>query len=267
MSLGYFYYLLLSKMKGLLAAFFILCTTVVLGQLKKTAEIKGRVNAYASNLDGIYVINLKSEKTAFTDEKGDFVIEANVGDTLVFSGLQTKRKEVILCAEDFQKIILDVHLVTMVHQLDEVVVRNYNSINAASLGIIPSNQRKYTQAERRLKTATDLNPSASLSGMAGVSVSADPLINLLSGRTAMLKKELEVEKKESYIAMLEKMFEKEHFINTLQLPLDYVKGFEYYAVDNKQFTKILEMKNKTTIEFLLGELAEKYKAIIACENK
>ncbi|RVT78671.1 hypothetical protein EOD40_05405 [Flavobacterium sufflavum] len=254
-------------MNRFLATFFILFTTVVLGQLKKSTEIKGQLNAYGSNLEGVFVINLKSEQTVFTNETGYFVIKASVGDTLVFSGLQFKRKEVVLCAEDFQKIILDVHLVTMVHQLDEVVVRNYNSINAASLGIIPSNQRKYTQAERKLKTATDLNPSASLSGMAGGSISADPLINLLSGRTAMLKKELEVEKKESYIAMLEKMFEKEHFINRLQLPLDYVKGFKYYVMDNQKFTKVLEMNNKTTIEFLLGELAEKYKAIIACENE
>ncbi len=63
------------------------------------------------------------------------------------------------------------------------------------------------------------------------------------------------------------MFDKDHFINTLHLPLEYVKGFEYYVVENEKFTKILEQKNKTTIEFLLGELAEKYKQILACESE
>lgn len=267
MGLVYFYSLVLCEMNRFLAAFFILFTTVVLGQLKNSAEIKGRVNAYASNLEGVFVINLKSEQTVFTNETGDFVVKANVGDTLVFSGLQFKRKEVVLCTEDFQADILNVHLVTMVHELQEVVIRNYNNINAVSVGIISSNQRKYTPAERKLKTATDLSPSASFSGMVGGSISADPLINLLSGKTAMLKKELEVEKKEFYMAMLEKMFAEAHFTTTLNIPLDFVKGFKYYVVDNQKFTKILEMKNKTTIEFLLGELAEKYKAIIACENE
>lgn len=268
MGLVYFYPLVLYKMNRFLTAFLILFTTVVLGQLKKSAEIKGQVNAYVSNLEGVFVINLKSEQTVFTNETGDFVIKASVGDTLVFSGLQFKRKEVVLCDEDFQANILNVHLVTMVHELNEVIIRNYNNINAVSLGIISSNQKSYTAAERKLKTASDLDPSASLlGGMAGGSVAFDPLINLISGRTAMLKKELEVEKKEAYMILLEKMFDKEHFITTLQLPLDYIKGFEYYVVENQKFTKILEMKNKTTIEFLLAELAEKYKAIIACENE
>lgn len=235
-----------------------LFTTVVLGQLKNAAEVKGRVNAYVSNVEGVFVINLKSEHTVYTNEIGEFSIQASVGDTLVFSGLQFKRKEVVLCDEDFQNNVLNVHLVTLVHELREVVIRNYNNINAASLGIIPFNQKKYTPAERKYATAASykMNPQG-----------LDPVLNLISGRTAMLKKEMEVEKKESYMLLLEEMFTPEHFINTLKLPLAYIKGFEYYAVENKSFTKILDQKNKTTIEFLLGELAEKYKGIIACENE
>lgn len=254
-------------MNRFLTPFFIFFSTVVLAQLNNQAAVKGRVNAYVSNLEGIYAINLKTEQAVVTDENGNFVIQAVVGDTLVFSGMQFKRKEVVLCAEDFENKILDVRLVALVNELNEVVIRNYGNINATSLGIIPFGQKKYTAAERKLKTATDLNPSASLSGMPGGSISADPLFNLISGRTAMLKKELEVEKKESYMRMLEKMFAPEHFIKTLQLPLDYIKGFEYYVVENKSFTKILDQKNKTTIEFLLGELAVKYKDIIACEKE
>ncbi|HJS01519.1 MAG TPA: hypothetical protein VJ780_11345 [Flavobacterium sp.] len=245
-------------MSKFLTAFFVLFTSVALAQLDISASLKGQVNAYVSNLEGIYVINLKTEETVLTDELGVFTIKANIGDTLVFSGLQFKHKEVVLSAEDFQKKIIEVHLVATVNHLNEVVVRNYSSINAASLGIIPSNQKKYTPAERKYATAASykMNPQG-----------LDPILNLISGRTAMLKKEMEVEKKESYMLMLEKMFSAEHFIKTLNLPLEYIKGFKYYVVENKSFTKILEQKNKTTIEFLLGELAVKYKDIIACEKE
>jgi hypothetical protein len=245
-------------MNRFLIPFFALFTTVVFGQLNNLVELKGQVNGYVTNLEGIYVINLKTEQAVFTNESGNFAIKAGVGDTLVFSGLQFKRKEVVLCAEDFEKKPFDVHLIAMVNELNEVVIRNYSGINATSLGIIPFDQKKYTPAERKYATASSarLNPGG-----------FDPVLNLISGRSAMLKKEMAVEKKEFYIVMLEKMFNKEHFINTLRLPLDYIKGFEYYVVDNQKFTKVLEMKNKTTIEFLLGELAEKYKDIIACENE
>ena len=42
--------------------------------------------------------------------------------------------------------------------------------------------------------------------MAWGSVGLDPLLSMFSGRTAMLKKELIVEKKEQHIRQLEKMF-------------------------------------------------------------
>jgi hypothetical protein len=83
----------------------------------------------------------------------------------------------------------------------------------------------------------------------------------------MLKKEVAVEKKETFMRLLENMFNLDHFVNRLKIPHEYVKGFEYYAVDNDQFTAILNSKNRTSTEFLLGELAVKYKEILAVENK
>ena len=148
-----------------------------------------------------------------------------------------------------------------------MLIKIYDNINAESLGIIPEGQKKYTAAERKLKTATALNATANGGGMVGGSISADPLLNFFSGRTAMLKKEIAVEKKELFMRMLENMFSLEHFIDRLKIPAEYVKGFEYYAVENDKFTVVLNSKNKTSTEFLLGELAEKYKAIIASESK
>lgn len=245
-------------MKGKLFLFFVLFVVASYGQSVDAVWVKGKVNAYVSNLEGVAVIDKRTEHVVLTDEDGDFSIQASIGDTLVFSGLQFKHKEIVLGKEDLGDKILHVHLVAVAHELNEVVVKNYNGITAESLGIIPYNQKKYTPAERKYATAASykMNPQG-----------LDPILNLISGRTAMLKKEIEVEKKELYRVMLEKMFNQEYFVHTLQLPLEYVKGFEFYAVDNKQFTKILDTKNKTTIAFLLGELAEKYKGIIACENE
>lgn len=67
--------------------------------------------------------------------------------------------------------------------------------------------------------------------------------------------------------LLENMFSLDHFIDRLKIPADYVKGFEYYAIENDKFTAILNSKNKTSTEFLLGELAVKYKEMIASESK
>lgn len=236
-------------------------------QIEDRAVINGRITSNTSDLDGVYVVNAQTETMATTDASGAFSIAAKPGETLIFSSIQFKENRVLLTQENFSDLNFTVRLNMVMHQLQEVVVRNYGGINAVSLGIIPGDQKKYTEAERKLHTATALNPTANAGTMAGGSISADPLLNFFSGRTAMLKKEVAVEKKELFMKMLERMFSMDHFVNRLKIPLEYVKGFEYYAVDNDKFTVILNSKNKTSTEFLLGELAVKYKEIIERENK
>jgi hypothetical protein len=236
-------------------------------QTEERTVFNGRITANSTDLEGVYVINAQTEVMTTTNDLGAFSIAAKPGDEIVFSSIQFKENRVLLQQENFSDINFSVRLNVVMHQLQEVVIKNYNGINAVALGIIPGNQKTYTEAERKLHTATALNATANAGGMAGGSVSADPLLNFLSGRTAMLKKELAVEKKEFFLKLLERMFTLEHFIDRLKIPAEYVKGFEYYAVENDKFTVILNSKNKTSTEFLLGELAVKYKEIIERENK
>jgi hypothetical protein len=247
--------------------FFILMATKALAQEPIPENLHGKVIAGLSNLEGIYVINLKTEKAVITNKEGEFSIIATIGDTLMFSAPQFKTIRVGVTSEYFQQDLFSVKMNPIVNQLKEVIVKRYTNINAESLGIVPSNQKKYTAAERKLYTATDLNASASVSGMAGGSISADPLLNFLSGRTKMLKKEIEVEKKESYLKKLDDLFDLDYFVNKLRIPSPYVKGFQYYVVENDGFTTILKSNNKTMTSFLIGELAAKYNEIIASENK
>ncbi|OMQ11219.1 carboxypeptidase-like regulatory domain-containing protein [[Flexibacter] sp. ATCC 35103] len=251
----------------------ILCFLIVVlsqngwSQNQDSSIINGRIVSGASDLEGVYVVNAQTEVMTTTDASGAFSITAKPGEMLVFSSIQFKENRVLLTPENFSDINFTVKLTMVMHQLQEVVVRNYSGINAVSLGIIPGDQKTYTEAERKLHTATALNATANAGTMAGGSISADPLLNFFSGRTAMLKKEVAVEKKEFFMKLLERMFTLEHFIDRLKIPAEYVKGFEYYAVENDKFTVILNSKNKTSTEFLLGELAVKYKEILASENK
>ena len=236
----------------------------VVAQENPRILLKGRLTADFSVLEGVYVINTKTEKASITDQEGHFKVQAVVGDTLLFSATQFRELKMVLTAKDFEQDILVVKMKPVINQLDEVVVQN--GINAVSMGIIPKGQRIYTPAERRLNTATNLNASLNAGTMMGGSVSADPLLNWISGRTKMLKKGVAVEKKEFYLTQLENMFSDDYLISKLKIPAEYVKGFAYYVVENEQLVSNLKMKNKSMTAFLLGELAIKYKEIIASEN-
>lgn len=231
------------------------CTTQLFGQTNIAVACHGKVNSDMSNLEGIYVINLNNENAAITDTKGYFSIKANVGDNLLFSSVQFKSVNKIISTEDLSNLFF-VNMHPIMNELREVVVKR-PSVSAESLGIIPYGQKKYTPAERKYAAASSgrLNP-----------MGLDPLLNYFSGRTAMLKKELEVEKKEGYLVQLENLFDKNHYVNTLKIPSDYVKGFLYFAVENPKFTRVLKTKNRTSIEFLMSELAVEYKEIITANK-
>ena len=234
------------------------CTTQLFSQEKVAVECHGKVTADMTNLEGIYVINLKTENASITDKEGYFSIKGVAGDTLLLSAVQFKSTKFVLTPENLQNNLFFVKMRPIMNELKEVIVRRYPNISAEALGIIPYGQKKYTPAERKLATATSgrLNP-----------MGLDPLLNYFSGRTAMLKKELEVEKKETFIVQLESLFDQHHYVNILHIPAIYVKGFQYFAVENPKFTRVLETKNRTSIEFLLGELATQYLEIIVTKNK
>ena len=252
----------------------IFCTSLFLiifsnfgwAQISNPKILKGKVVSNAIDLEGIYVINLKTDASTATEKGGYFDIQAKVGDTLMFSALQFKCKKVVLLEKDFGADLFFVRLETMINQIEEVKIIRYNHINAVSLGIIPAGQKHYTPAERRLKTATGLDGTANAGSMMGGSVSIDPLLNWMSGRTAMLKKEVEVEKKEFVLQKLEIMFEHDFFVHKLKIPADYVKGFWYYVAEDKKFVDALNDKNKTMATFILGELATQYLATIKTEK-
>lgn len=248
-----------------LCLFFILAANIILAQGPRTV-LNGKISANTIDLEGVYVINLKTEQSTITDKDGQFSIAAIPGDTLLFSAIHLKGVRVFLEKKDFQTEFL-VKMQSGITSLKEVVVKRYDNINAVSLGISRSGIKHLTQAERHLKTATALSPTASAGSMAGGSVSLDPLLNLLSGRTAMLKKELEAEGKWSFISQIDNMFNEDYFRKTLKIPAEYIKGFKYYIVENERFATVLKSKNKTQIEFGMVSLAEKYNQIIATENK
>ena len=83
----------------------------------------------------------------------------------------------------------------------------------------------------------------------------------------MLKKEIIVEKKLQLLDRVDDLFEDKYYLETLKIPQAYIRGFQYYCIDDIAFANALRAKNKTLIQFLIVRLAENYNEIIAGENK
>ncbi len=220
--------------------------------------IHGKIVVESNNVEGIIIVNLVNEKSTVSDANGNFYILAKVEDLLVFSSVNLEYYHRIIEIEDLKSPVLTIKMIAKITKLKEVIVNKHPEINAVSLGISPKGIKKYTPAERKLKTGGDFKPIHLLSILGG-SLAVDPILNAISGRTAMLKKELEVEKKERLLAIIDALFEKDYYINTLKIPLHYIKGFQYFCIEDISLGTVLPSKNKTKIDFLMIELAEKYK--------
>ena len=241
------------KIKNTLQFIILLLVQVAFGQTTNTKEIRGKITADSVAVDRINIVNITTEKATVSDAKGFFTIPVKEGDVLVFTAVNLEGLRRKITKEDLVEEVLSVIMLPKSIILNEVVV-NESSITAESLRIIPYGQKKYTPSERKLYTAT--------SG-GGI----DGLLNTISGRKAMLKKEIVVEKKEQLLARIDVLFEDKYYTETLRIPLDYIKGFQYYCVEDLAFANALRAKNKTLTMYLIVKLAENYNEIIALENK
>ena len=245
---------------------------LLIGHLVQAQEISkkvlsGKVVSEAVNLDGIYVINLNTDQATTTANEGFFNINVSVGDTLMFAALPIKGLKRVITEADYNQKLVLIKLEPMVHRLNEVIIKQYKHINAVDLGIVAPTIKKYTPAERRLRTANGDGIEGNTDGSSGASVGIDPLFNWMSGRTALLKKELEVERKETLLQRIENQFGISYCIDKLKIPAEYVKGFWYYIVDEPKFVAAMKTKNKVMTAFVLAELATKYISLQQADAK
>ena len=227
--------------------------------------LHGKIVVDSGNVGGVTIINLVNEKTAISDANGEFFILAKAEDLLVFSSVNLEYYRRIIEEEDLKTAVLTIKMTAKITELEEVIVNKHPEINAVSLGISQKGIIHRTQMERKLYTAGDFKP-IHLLGLLGGSLQVDPILNAINGRTAMLKKSIEFEKKERLLTQIGALFDDEYYINTLKIPANYIKGFQYYCIEKEEFAASLRSKNKTMIKLLIVPLAEKYNKIIADEN-
>lgn len=227
-------------------------TQISFGQTDGIKEIFGQIFEQSTSVEGVNVINNTTQVTAVSDANGMFSIVVKEGDVLVFSSVNLEPLKLRITTEDLNSALVKVKMTAKEIELKEVIVNENANVNAENLGIITAGQKKYTAAERKVYTAT--------------SSPGDKLLNAISGRTSMLKKEVEVEKKEALFRKMEYLFDENYYTERLKISAEDIKGFQFYCIEDAEFAVSLSSKNKTMSMFLITELARKYLKILENEK-
>lgn len=232
-------------MKNNLLIFFVfLCQCQFMSaQNKLEKAITGTVISGSSEVEGISVINGMNKLMTVTDKEGCFSILAKEGDILNFSGIGYKNLSKYVYKFEYDLAIIEVNMIFNSIELEEVVINKYANINAVNLGIISGGQIKLTQQERKLYSNSG--------GIMG-------LYNAISGDLKILKKNVEVEKKEILMKKIEFMFDDNYYIQRLKIPAELIRGFQYYCVEDSEFVQSVNLENKTKIMFIMSNLAFVY---------
>src|SRR5690606_29068251 len=216
----------------------------------QTVEITGRVTT-ALDAENIHVINKTAQVFTTTNAFGSFKISAKLNDTLQFTSIQHKIKEVVVNATIILEKALEVHLEELTYALDEVVVGRMLSgdlmqdiadvkgspVTAKQLGI-PSYQGKLkTQSERKLNEATT----------GGGFIPLFPIINAITGRTKQLKNQIKLERKDNLLEDVRKRLEPILFVNDT-LSENLRTDFFYFCSEDPQF--VSHCKAKSDLEIL-----------------
>jgi hypothetical protein len=225
---------------------------VVWGQTSPEKPLNLRVMVDTVAVEKVNVLNLRSNQLMITNKKGSCLVRVKLGDILVISAvnLETRRHEIT--ADEFQNGAAIQKMSYRITPLEEVNVNVNAQVNETSLGIVSANQKKYTPATRKLRTAQ--------TGL------LDPLLNKMSGRTSDLKKQVKIEEKEKLLLKLDGLYEEKYYTDVLKIAPEAIPGFQYYLIDDPEFAGALKAKNKTLTMFYVKRLALNYNEILLRES-
>ena len=236
----------------------IICST---GSAQSQTELEGRVYSGEAEVMGIHAINLNLQRATITDSNGFFTIPVRKGDTLVFTAIQFKRKELIVTQE-----ILDMELVTVLleetlTELNEVVVTPYNLsgnmavdlnnvkiepiVDASSLGLL--NEKTRRMANGFLKTVRVSKYADLVIGYDTLTLEpkiylAPKIIKIyddISGNTKKRQEYAAIEDKITFIEYLRRQYTDVAFIQELKIPQENITDFINYCSFDAAFQKIV----------------------------
>lgn len=198
------------------------------------------------SIDGIHVINRSQKKYATTSDKGEFIIDAIVNDTVVFTSVQYKSLMHIVTVDNITNKTLNVNLETQVNQLPEALIGftltgdlnkdvlnsdAKRSIDFYDVGIPGYKGKRKTKSQRLL--AGEFK-TVMLLGILGGSIPLNPILNGISGRTKELKKRVDIENNTKLMNALKNRLS-EVFFKENELKEELRAEFFYFCAEDDAF--------------------------------
>ncbi|MEM0519224.1 carboxypeptidase-like regulatory domain-containing protein [Aequorivita flava] len=220
--------------------------------------LDGKIStADAIDVEGVTVFNISSNKGTISDAAGNFKIAVAVNDTLSVSAVQIENTTLVIGEEQLLNKKISINLSEKMNQLSTVTLRRPLTgyigsdaniipieapITATSIGLPNADLPKLSKTRRQLYAAT--------------SGPVDALLNMISGRTKMLKKHLEFEKTAALTLSLLEKFPESYFIDGLKIGKLNIYSFIFFCEDDPKYQTVMKQSTIEIIDFLEAKSEE-----------
>lgn len=226
------------KVKLLTALFLIVCQ-FSFSQTAKT--LKGSVSYDGFLLQDVDVINKTSEKVVKTNEKGEFLIDANANDSLLFYRKNFHLKRVKISSLQLEKNNLNVLMLVKPEELEEVVVERVESMSLKG-------DKAYEQ-KKLDEYATEKfdNHEGHKAMRDGTFVNGLNFVTIFKKISGLFAKEKEPTKESSpeieFATVAKKTCDKEFFTQNLKLKPEEIDLFLQFCDADPKSKKLIENSN------------------------
>ncbi|CAM4351302.1 peptidase associated/transthyretin-like domain-containing protein [Zobellia nedashkovskayae] len=244
-------------------------------------SLEGHVYSKNGDVSATHVLNTTSNRATITTTDGFFDIEVQLNDTLVFSAVQFKKKEIVVTTAILGSKLLVVPLEEVLTQLEEVVVTPYSltgdmsrDLNRVPVGSVITSQslglenRKARRRPDGVGETLRLNKYLDLaSGYDTVTFKPKISHNLklvriyddLSGKTKDLKKYATLEKEVGQIDEIRLFFTDFVFMNTLKIPEHKINDFLNYCMIDADFKELANAGDMASLYKLMSQKSLVYR--------
>ncbi|ADV49577.1 MULTISPECIES: carboxypeptidase-like regulatory domain-containing protein [Cellulophaga] len=254
----------------------LLFLAIGVGAQEHQVALEGNVQVVNSELAGIHVQNVSTQKATITDGYGFFSIVVSLKDTLLFSSVQLKKKELVITKEILESKKIIIPLEEAENKLEEVVVMPFHltgdlskdagnlkqaAVSSTSLGLPNTHVVKMTYNERKLLEA-DRGTMLRVLPL-GFAINTHKILNRISGRTKMLKERIVREEKNNSVEQLLAYYPEAIITENLKIPDLQLHEFIYFCEVDKNFNFLLKSEN----QLILWEFLERKSKVFLKQNK
>lgn len=197
-------------------------------------------------LNQVYVTNLTSQSTVYTDYFGAFKIPAKPGDVIRFTSIITDRKDVTVTEADLKNSGNFVELKIAYYDIQEVVISKFKPTGNLRKDVSSLKNEDKTLALQQMiglpaPKGDGLPPElpvAALSG-GGLTFSVESIYDILSGERKKKERANQYEKMNITVANIKKYYGVEYFTD-LKIPVNLIDNFLQFVYSSENLLPLTD---------------------------